>query len=99
MIDMTTNREAWQNLANDLAPQRPSVGKSVRVTEGRKHLGKVGKVTWHGVNKFDDLWRYQSEAQMHYRDMAGRDGYRVGIETPDGKSFFINADKVEVINQ
>ena len=89
-------REAWQQLANDLSPQRPSVGKRVRVVEGRKYLGDEGQVTWHGVDRFADT-RYLSDAQLHLRDMEGRRGFRVRIDT-GSDSFFVSADKVEVIN-
>jgi len=88
-------REAWQQLANDLGPQRPSVGKRVRVVSG-KHLGDEGQVTWHGVDRFTDT-RYLSDAQLHLRDMEGRRGFRVRIQS-EGENFFVSADKVEVIN-
>lgn len=90
------NRDAWQTLANDLSAQFPSVGKRVRVISGRKHLGKVGIVRWHGPDKFADN-RYKSDAQLMLRDLRGRDGFRVRVES-DGEFFFIGADKVEVIN-
>jgi len=87
-------RDAWQRLANDVAPQRPSVGKRVRVTSG-KHAGKDGLVTWHGRDNFANNY-YQSDAQLHLRDMCGRDGFRVRVDT-GSETFFVGADKVEVI--
>ncbi len=91
------NRAEWQSLANTVSDQRPSPGKRVRVTDGKKHLGKEGLVTWHGLDRFVDAFRYASGAQATLREMAGRYGYRVGIKTDDGETFFIRADRVEVL--
>jgi hypothetical protein len=47
MIDdslTSISREQWQRLADDLSAQRPSVGKRVRVSSGKKFLGRVGIV-------------------------------------------------------
>lgn len=92
------NRDAWQQLANDLAAQYPSKGKRVRVTEG-KHKGTTGLVVWHGRNKFYDL-HYKTDAQLHLMDMAGRAGFRVLVfPGGNGDKFFVDADKVEVIDE
>ena len=88
--------EAWQKLANKLDVDRPSVGRTVRVVESKKHIGKTGRVFWHGIDRYSEAYRYCSPAQAHLRDMAGRYGWRVGIDA-DGERFFIAADKVEVI--
>lgn len=92
-------RQAWQAQLDKLEPNRPSVGKRVRVTEGRKYLGKEGEVFWHGIDKYDPIARYMTGAQEWMRDAAGRKGYRVGIRTDEGEKFFIGADKVEVIEE
>jgi hypothetical protein len=89
------NQSAWQKLADDLGPQRPSIGKRVQVTSG-KHKGKEGTVSWHGVNKFSAAWQYCSDAQAYLREMAGRYGYRVKVDT-GSETFFVDADKVEVL--
>jgi hypothetical protein len=89
-------QEQWKSLVDQTSPQRPSVGKIVKVVEGRKHLGKQGKVFWHGIDKYSDAWRYGSDAQHHLHDLCGRYGYRVGVETETEK-FFVPANKVEVI--
>jgi hypothetical protein len=89
-------QEQWQGLVNDTKGQRPSKGKQIRVTEGR-HLGKVGEVRWHGRNKFSDAWRYASDAQLHLRDLVGRYGFRVLVLDTTGDTFFVDADKVEVL--
>jgi hypothetical protein len=77
--------------------QRPSVGKAVKVIEGKKHLGAVGTVRWHGIDKYDTSAQYMTDAQVCLRDMIGRLGYRIKIETESGESFFVSADYVEVI--
>lgn len=91
------NRKFWQDLADTLSMDRPSVGKTVRVTGGRKHLSKVGVVVYHGVDKFSDAFRYADEAQTAYREMAGRYGYIVKIKQDDGSTFWIKADSVAVV--
>lgn len=88
-------RGAWQDLANQTATNRPSKGKQVRVTEGR-HAGKIGIVTWHGASRYRET-RYCSDAQLHLRDMVGREGFRCGVRTDSGETFFVDADKVDVI--
>lgn len=90
------NRQAWQDLFNKLALNCPSVGKTVCVTGGKKHLGKRGKVCWHGLDQYSTAYRYGSPAQCHYNDAAGRYGWRVGVDTGTEK-FFIAADQVEVV--
>lgn len=94
-IFILDNREAWQQLTNDLAPQYPSVGKYVHVTTG-KNSGKEGFVTWHGINKFAST-QFCTDAQLHLRDMEGRRGFRVCINTGNER-FYVDADKVEVID-
>lgn len=90
------NRDAWQELANSLSAQRPSKGKTVRILEG-KHKGKEGKVFFHAIDKWNDAYRYCNEAQAHMRDMAGRFGWRVGVKTPSGETFFTIANNTEVV--
>jgi hypothetical protein len=87
--------DAWQKLAITLGTTRPSIGKRVMVKRG-KHAAEVGIVTWHGHNKFAD-WNHLTDAQYHLRELAGRWGYRVQIDTGTEK-FFVDADNVEVAN-
>ena len=89
------SREQWQRLADDLSAQRPSVGKRVRVSSG-KFRGRVGIVRWHGPDKYARDY-YRTPAQLDLRDLRGRDGFRVRVESDDGESFFAGADQVEVI--
>jgi hypothetical protein len=98
MIDdslTSISREQWQRLADDLSAQRPSVGKRVRVSSGKKFLGRVGIVRWHGPDKYARDY-YRTPAQLDLRDLRGRDGFRIRVES-DGESFFVGADQVEVI--
>lgn len=90
-------RAAWQDIANQLSAQRPYEGRRVRVTDGRKHVGKQGTVTRHMVSRYDDPFRYASEAQAHMREMAGRFGYVVRVRQDDGAEFWVRADYVEVL--
>lgn len=85
---------AWQELAVEAAEQYPAVGKTVRVTQG-KHSGTVGRVTWHGRDRYAN-WRTCTDAQAHLRDLQGRWGFRVRVQT-DSESFFVAADQVEVV--
>lgn len=102
MIDMMKNHDAWQKLFDDLGKDRPSVGKKVLVTSG-KHKGKVGRVFWHGRNPHSDAWRYGGEAEHHFRDAAGKYGFRVGIrifiDDEEIDKFFVDANKVDVIEE
>ena len=88
------NRDMWQTIGNDLALQRPSVGKMVRVTAG-KHSGAEGRVTWHGRDKYSDT-RYVTAAQQLLRDIEGRRGWRVRVQD-EFQSFFVDANKVQVL--
>lgn len=88
----------WRDLAVTVSEQRPSPGKRVRVTGGRKHVGKEGVVTRHEVNKYRDAFRYGGDANLHLREMMGRAGFRVCVEPECGEDpFWVDADKVEVI--
>jgi len=98
-MDSREFREAWQAQIKKLEPNRPSVGKRVRVVEGRKHLGKEGEVFWHGIDKYDSNRYYKTAAQQMMSEAMGRMGYRVGIRTDEGETFFTGADKVEVIEE
>jgi hypothetical protein len=89
------NVEAWKQLAKDLSKDRPDVGKTVLVQSG-KHKDKIGVVKRHMVDRYTQAYRYASEAQAHYRDMAGRYGWVVLIDTGTEKPFWVKADKVEV---
>lgn len=97
-MDMTTHREAWQRVIKNTSHGRPSVGKRVVVTDGKKYKGKIGIVRWHGVNKYSDAFRYADNAQSAMREITGKWGYRVRVETDNGESFFVDADKVEVVS-
>jgi hypothetical protein len=89
------NRQAWQNLADAHAKNRPSVGKTVTIIDGRKHKGKVGEVVWHGRDKFVST-QYWTEAQWALREIVGRYGYTVKVKTASGETFFVSADYTQV---
>lgn len=91
------SHDALQGLINSVAINRPSVGKRVRIVSGRKHLGTEGLVAWHGLDKFSTAFRYASDAQALLRDAQGTWGFRVRIIADSGESFFVSADKVEIV--
>ena len=87
-------QKAWQDIANELSKQRPYPGRKVRITEGRKHKGKCGKVLRHQLDKFVDAFRYGGEANHHMTEMAGRFGYVCLVENTQDPldRFWIKAD-------
>ena len=85
-----------QGIADRTADKRPSVGKTVKVIEGRKHLGKVGRVVFHGVDKYARTY-HKTDAQLMMQEILGRFGYVVKVVTDDGDTFWIKANQVEVI--
>lgn len=94
------NAAGWQKIAEDLAPQRPSVGKWVRVLEGRKHVGKIGQVVRHERDRYDRVERYRSEASMHFIDMRGREGFVVLVQDARNPSrFWVKASYVVVVDR
>ncbi len=93
-------QEDGQSLADLVAAYRPFVNSTVKVMfrgAPKKHQGKVGRVTWHGLDQFSrDAWRYGDSYSHALREVRGRYGYRVGIETEAGERFFVPADSVMV---
>lgn len=77
--------------------QRPSAGKRIRVTRG-KRKGVEGRVEIHQLSKFGKPYRYGSEASNHMKDLVGRSGWVCLIRTDAGESFWIDADKTEVLS-
>jgi hypothetical protein len=91
------SRDTWQGIAKDLSADRPSVGKRVRVTGGRKYKGKEGQVQRHMVDQFNPWkWQYSDGPARLMMEMTGTYGYRIQIASDDGSLFWIDADKVEV---
>jgi hypothetical protein len=84
------SHEAGQRLADSLSAYRPFVGTTVRIVEGRKHVGKVGRVVWHGVDRFRGR-QYGDSYVQAATEVMGRHGYRVGVDV-DGERFFVPAD-------
>ncbi len=84
----------FNRIAADTAGQRPSVGKRVRIDRGRrKHV--EGTVLRHLRNPFER--QYGSDAQQMLREVIGRYGYRVQIESPSHGTFWVDADNVTVL--
>lgn len=84
-----------QALADLLSAYRPFVGRRVRVVEGRKYLGQVGVVTWHGVDRFRGR-QYGDAYSLAAQEVVGRSGYRIRIKCDDGTHCFVPANHVLV---
>lgn len=96
---------AWEKRTREAAAARrterdlkvPSVGRTVKVTKGRKvPVGKTGRVFWFGEDRF-----YRSYGPnfglFDTLDLVGFGKYRVGLEI-DGARVFTNAKNVEVVS-
>lgn len=88
--------EALREINKEIDCQRPNVGTTVRVIEG-KRLGTEGRVTWHGRDQYSSAYRYCDDMQAQMRDVMGKCGFRVRVQTADGSQFFIAAEKVCVL--
>ena len=73
----------------DVSRSAPFCGRTVKVR------GKVGKVFWHGRDQYSHAFRYGDSATIHLRECMGRSGYRIGVETDEGK-IFVKADEAIV---
>lgn len=88
----------WQDMANQLGANRPYVGRRIVVTSG-KHKGKEGFVTRHMKDRYGrDVFRYGGEANLHLREMEGRRGFVVMVDTGTER-FWVKADKVDCLSQ
>jgi hypothetical protein len=86
----------WQKLAGSFDKDRPSPGKMVRVTKGKRE-GVEGLVIAHQKSRFSDAYRYGSDAHLHMLDLRGRHGWTVRVKPSNGGLFWANADHVEVL--
>lgn len=90
------NHTNGQALADSLCAYRPFVGRIVRVTDNRAHKGRIGKVTWHGRDRFVSF-RYGGPDAAALCEVMGRYGYRIRVQPDDGTlPFFVSADAVMV---
>lgn len=88
-------RATWQQIADDASPQRPSVGKTVIITKGRKHKGKSGVVVKHAVSLFSDT-KYKTPAMLSLMEINGREGYYITVKMENGETFSCSAEYAEV---
>ena len=90
-------QQQGQELAYLLSAARPFVGRTVRIDRGRKHVGVVGLVTWHGTDNFSTAGRYGDAFVQAAREVRGRYGFRIRVQPADGTApFFVSADNVMV---
>lgn len=75
------DRDFWQSVANKKALDYPHVGRKITVVDGRKHKGKTGIVRQHRIDRYSTAFRYGNDASHYMRDMAGREGFVVLIDT------------------
>lgn len=89
--------DALQGACNAATQDRPGVGAHVTVKDG-KHAGIVGRVTWHGKDRFSRAGHYGNWMTAALRDARGTYGFRVRIQ-PDGggEPFFIGAERVDLV--
>jgi len=86
-----------QEMFNEVAKERPSVGRVVRIKGRGKHHGKIGVVKQHFPSKYGATYRYGSDLQHHMLDARGRSGWCIQVEPFDGgPRFFANADTTMV---
>lgn len=87
--------EAFCDVLRDVGKSRPQVGDHAIVTDGRKHLGKAGTIMWHGPDRFAGR-QYGDSYSMHLQDVMGTSRFRVRIQTAEGETFFVGADKIDI---
>ena len=88
--------DALRAVAPLVTADRPNVGRTARVDEG-KHKGKVGRITWHGRDKFTQAYRYGDSMSHHMTDMRGRWGFRVRlVDLETAEAFFVSAEYLMV---
>ena len=86
-------------VAQSTASERPDVGRWVRVDQGRR-TGVEGRVLRHVRDQFNTWkWRYGSDAQAMMKDILGKYGFRVQVETATHGTFWIDAEKVTVCGE
>lgn len=88
------NREVWQGLFNEVAKEKPAVGRLVRVLRG-KHSGEIGKVSKHIRSRYINPYCYGNEASHHMTDARGRYGFAILVQN-ENKSFWTDANNVMV---
>lgn len=86
------NREVWQGLFNEVAKEKPAVGRLVRITRG-KHSGKIGVVKCHQLSRFKDPFRYGNSASHAMTQARGRYGFCILVENEnENENFWTNAE-------
>ena len=95
---MSDFSSAMQKIADNCSVDRPSVGKNVIVTEGRKHMGKSGVVITHMRDKYHPNY-HKTEASLMLQEIIGREGFVVQVKTETGEKFFVKASYVKVVQQ
>lgn len=85
-------RESLQSLFNTVAQDKPAVGCTVRIKEGRKHKGKIGIIKRHMIDGYADAFRYGNSATHYMTQARGRYGYVVLVQEENGNTFWVKAD-------
>lgn len=91
--------QAMRGLADVVAEEGkkvPKVGDNVKVTGGRKHKGKEGRVFWRGPNQFKRPSRYGDSMARALLASLGHNDV-LGIQMEDGTKFFVPLPQTEKI--
>ena len=99
------NAEYWKGMQaiasnKTINDQRPSVGRYIQVNrpKSKKH-GLEGVVLRHEVTRYDkEKWYYGGSNMAMMREVMGRYGYSIKVRTPEGNTFWVDADWVDVIS-
>ena len=95
-----STRQFFAEMAEASEVQKPGPGRRVRVTGGRKHKGKVGYVIRYQESPyFEKYGKRKTDVNMALREVEGRLGYICLVKCEaDRSTFWVDADKVEVID-
>ena len=91
----STNRQAWQNLANATKDNNP-FNKRCKVIKGRKFKNCEGIVIRLMEDKYYD-WKYTSEASRLLKQFNGREGYVALMQQDNGETFWVKSVYLEII--
>lgn len=84
-------RKSVQNLFDRFHEKSNKVGDNVLIIHG-KHTGKTGTIFWLGKDKFKR--EYGSDFSCVLSDISKAYGWRAGIKTAEGETFFCDASYI-----
>lgn len=87
-------RAGWQILADIVSRQRPNSGRRAHVFRGRNLVGRWVAILRHERDRFSDAFRYGGDANLHLREMSGRDGFVCLVRDESGRSAWVKAQNL-----